>query len=255
MSTITLYVDRKSFIHDHVAPLTKVLYVVVSIAITYIVPELIFVLAVALLNGVLLAIGKVFRKILPILALSLILVISIIVVQGFFNPENQTELFSIGFLTFYKEGLSYAALLTLRVLNMIMSFGILILTTKHDELVEAMIKKGLSPKIGYVLLSVLQLIPQMQATMGKITDAQRSRGMETEGNLSVRIKAFFPLIGPVVLNSLNSTRERAIALEVRGFDTNFKKTFLNETREYKYQLTIQCLIWVALIIAIIWRIL
>ena len=30
----------------------------------------------------------------------------------------------------------------------------------------------------------------------------------------VRLKSFFPLIGPVVLNSLNDTKERAIALEV-----------------------------------------
>lgn len=200
-------------------------------------------------------IGRVFRKILPILALSILLIISIIIVQGFFHPENQTVLFSIGFLTFYKEGISYAALLTLRVMNMIMAFGVLILTTKHDELVESFIKKGLSPKIGYVLLSVLQLIPQMRATMGKITDAQASRGMETKGSLRVRTKAFFPLIVPVVLNTLNSTRERAIALEVRGFNTGIKKTFLNVAKEYKYQGIIQLILWLVLLATIVWRIL
>ena len=41
--------------------------------------------------------------------------------------------------------------------------------------------------------------------------------METEGNLLVRIKAFLPLISPVVMSALTATRERAIALEVRGF--------------------------------------
>ncbi|KXG44538.1 energy-coupling factor transporter transmembrane protein EcfT [Tepidibacillus infernus] len=254
MSSMTLYVEKDSVIHK-VAPLTKVLYVMVSIAITYIIPELEFVLSVAMTSLLILILGKVFRKILPALGLSMILIISIIVVQGFFHPENQTVLFSIGAVTFFKEGLSIAALITLRVMNMIMSFGILILTTKHDEMVEDMIKKGLSPKIGYVFLSVLQLIPQMRGTMEKITDAQRSRGMETEGNLLVRMKAFFPLIGPVVLNSLNSTRERAIALEVRGFNTGIKKTFLNETKKYSYQKTIQVILWTALIAAIVWRIL
>ncbi|MEH7384249.1 energy-coupling factor transporter transmembrane component T [Bacillus sp. JJ1521] len=255
MSTMTLYVDRKSFIHDKLAPLTKLLYVMVSIAITYIYPNLPFVVSVAIFSGIVLVVGKVFRKILPILALSMLLIISIIIVQGFFHPENETVLFSIGILTFYKEGLSYAALLTLRVMNMIMAFGILILTTKHDELVEVLIKKGLSPKIGYVLLSVLQLIPQMRATMGKITDAQAARGLETKGNLRVRMKAFFPLIVPVVLNSLNNTRERAIALEVRGFNTGIKKTFLNVAKEYHHQGLIQVILWVALIATIVWRIL
>lgn len=255
MSTMTLYADRDSVIHNHVSPLTKVLYVVVSIAITYIYPDLLFVLLVTIFSGLMLTLGKVFRRILPILAISIILIISIVIVQGFFNPENQTELFSIGFLTFYKEGISYAALLTFRVFNMIMAFGVLILTTRHDELVEAFIRKGLSPKIGYVLLSVLQLIPQMRATMGKIADAQASRGMETKGNLSVRLKAFFPLIGPVVLNSLNSTRERAIALEVRGFNTGIKKTFLNEAKEYHHQGFIQLILWLVLLGTIVWRIL
>ncbi|MBN6205357.1 energy-coupling factor transporter transmembrane protein EcfT, partial [Ralstonia pickettii] len=99
-----------------------------------------------------------------------------------------------------------------------------------------------------------QLIPQMRTTVSKITDAQRSRGMETEGNLLVRTKAFIPLIGPVVLNSLNDTRERAIALEMRGFNMKHKKTFLNETKFYRYQGIIQLLLIAALIGTIIWRI-
>src|SRR5699024_2548130 len=122
-----------------------------------------------------------------------------------------------------------------------------------DELVERLIKMGLSPKIGYVLLSVLQIIPQMRGTMGKITDAQRSRGMETEGNLFIRIKAFFPLIGPVVLNSLNDTRERAIALEMRGFNTKHKRTFLHATKNYNGQWIIQLVLCVAFAASILWR--
>lgn len=94
----------------------------------------------------------------------------------------------------------------------------------------------------------------MQATMGKITDAQRSRGMETEGNLSTRIQAFFPLIIPVVLNSLNDTRERAIALEIRGFGSKSARTFLNEKQEYPYKHILRGFILVGLIGAIVWRV-
>lgn len=202
---------------------------------------------------IVLAMGKVFRKVLPILGLSFLLILSIIIVQGFFNPENVTVLFEIGFVTFYAEGMQAASIFTLRILNMISSFGVLILTTRPDELVESLIRKGFSPRFGYVILSVLQLIPQMQATMGKITDAQRSRGMETEGNLWIRIKAFFPLIIPVVLNSLNETRERAIALEVRGFGSKSARTFLNTKKEYPYKNVLRSLFVLALVGAIVWR--
>lgn len=254
MNSMTLYVERDSIIHK-MDPLTKLLYVIVSIAATYILPIHEFVFVMTALTLLLLVMGKVFRKILPIIAISILLIISIIIVQGIFHPDNATVLFSIGSIAFYKEGLSYALLITLRVINMLSAFGVLILTTRPDELVERLIKKGMSPKIGYIFLSIFQLIPQMQATMGKITDAQRSRGMETEGNLFVRVKAFFPLLGPVVLNSLNDTRERAIALEMRGFNRKGEKTFLNKTLVYRYQRIIQLLLFIILIGTVIWRIL
>jgi len=250
---MTLFVDKKSVIHN-MDPLTKLMYVIVSVAITYILPIHAFVVTVTAISVLMLIIGKVFRKILPIMGVSIILIISLIIVQGAFHPENQTVLYSLGPFAFYKEGLAYGLLLTLRVINMLCAFGVLILTTKPDELVERLIKIGMSPKIGYVILSVLQIIPQMQATVGKITDAQRSRGMETEGNIFVRLKAFFPLIGPVVLNSLNDTRERAIALEMRGFNMTYKKTFLNETKFYRYQGIIQIGLILVFIGSIVWRI-
>ena len=84
-------------------------------------------------------------------------------------------------------------------------------------------KRGFSPRFGYIVTSVFQIIPQMMGTMNTIMDAQRSRGLETEGNLRTRGKAFLPLISPVVMSSLINTRERAIALEVRGFGAGKEK--------------------------------
>lgn len=253
MNTMTLYVDKDSIVH-RMDPLTKLLYVIVSIAVTYTIANHLFVMGVLLFSLLMLMVGKVFRKMVPIFGVSLILIISIIIVQGFFHPENETVLYEFWGLSLYKEGFSYALLLTMRVLNMLSAFGILILTTKPDELIERLVKKGVSPKIGYVFLSVLQIIPHMQQSMQTITDAQRSRGMETEGNVLVRIKAFFPLIGPVVLNAINDTRERAIALEVRGFNSPNKQTFLNEAIHYRFQGIVQIGFVLVLLASIVWRI-
>ena len=254
MKSMTLYVERNSAIHK-IDPLSKLLFAFISIAITYIISNFEVVLSVTLFSVFLLLIGKVFRKIIPIIGVSIMLIISIVIVQGLFHPESKTPIFELGIIVFYKEGLAYAFLLSMRVINMLCAFGVVILTTKPDELVEALIRKGMSPKIGYIFLSVLQIIPQMRATMGKITDAQRSRGMETEGSLWIRIKAFFPLIGPVVLNSLNDTRERAIALEIRGFSAKRKKTFLNEAKVYPYPQLIKVILVGVFVLAIGWRIL
>lgn len=247
------YTQKKSCI-DQIDPLSKLLFALVSIFITYLFSSIPITCFVLLISTVLLMVGHALRKLVPLLAISFTLLLSIIIVQGLTHPTNETPLLTIGSIIFYQEGLTFALLITLRVFNMLAAFGVLILTTKPDDLMESLMKQGMSPKISYVFLSVFQLIPQMRVTLGKITDAQRSRGMETEGSLMIRIKAFFPLIGPVVLSSLNMTKERAIALEVRGFSSKGKKTFLNEEKSYFYPKIIRCVLVILLIAVIVWRI-
>jgi energy-coupling factor transport system permease protein len=230
---LSLYVERDTLVHK-VNPVNKILYIIVAIAVPVILPYIPTGLAFIFTSIAVLLIGKVFKKVIPLVEFSLLILLSIFVIQGLFYTGNKIVAFNIGRLKFYKEGLMYALILSIRVINILLAFSILVLTTKPSDLIEAMVKKGLSPRFGYVLSSALQIIPQMMSTVGNIVDAQRSRGLETEGNLAVRIRAFFPLIGPVIMNSLLETRERAMALEVRAFNSKGKRTFLNERKETRY---------------------
>ncbi|MCM3743936.1 energy-coupling factor transporter transmembrane protein EcfT [Sporosarcina luteola] len=253
MNNMTLYVNRDSPVH-RVDPLTKLLFVFISITSTYISANHLAVFGILLFTFIILMTGNVFKSILPVIGVSFLLIASIIIVQGFFHPDRATVLFEIGPIAIYKEGFSIALLITLRVVNMVAAFGVLILTTKPDDLVEALLQKGLSPKFGYVLLSVLQIIPQMVALTGKITDAQRARGMETEGGIWMRFKSFLPLLGPVVLNSLTETRERSIALEIRGFNAKGNRTFLYERETYRYSMPLRIALIIFFLAVIVWRV-
>lgn len=253
MKALSLYQENDTIVHK-IDPLSKILYIAVAIAVPIIIPTKTVAIACMLFSMAILALGKVFKKVIPLISFSMLILISIVIIQGLFRAGNKTPLFHIGSLVFYKEGLIYALGICLRVINILCSFAILVLTTKPSDLIETLVRKGLSPRIGYVLSSVLQIIPEMTSTMGTILDAQRSRGMETEGKLIVRIKAFFPLIGPVVMNSLISTRERSMALEVRAFNSKRKKTFLNEQYINKYNLLIKIVLMLFVILAVIWRV-
>ncbi len=253
MKSLTLYSEQNTIIHK-INPMNKIMYIVVSILIPIIIPKITMGLIYLAISIFILLIGKVFKKVIPLLGFSSILLFSIILIQGLFKADNITPIFSVGNFIFYKEGLFYALKICIRVLNILCSFSILILTTKPSDLIEELVRKGLSPKIGYVLSSVLQIIPEMSSTMVTITDAQRSRGMETEGKLLTRIKAFFPLIGPVVMNSLVVTRERAMALEVRGFNSKIKKSFLNESQGSSYDSGIKWFLILSIVLALIWRV-
>jgi energy-coupling factor transporter transmembrane protein EcfT len=92
----------------------------------------------------------------------------------------------------------------------------------------ALTQHGLPASLTYIIVSTLQIIPQMQAKAGTIIDAQRSRGLETEGGLHRRIGALLPLVGPLVFGSLVDVEERAIAIEARGFKASRAKTSLLE---------------------------
>lgn len=253
LKALSLYQEKDTIVHK-IDAISKILYIITAIAVPIILPTKTVAFICMLVSISLLFIGKVFKKVIPLIGFSLIILLSIIIIQGLFMAGNKTVLFRIGSLAFYKEGLAYALKICLRVINILCAFSILILTTKPSELIESLVRRGLSPKFGYLLSSVLQIIPEMTSTMETIMDAQKSRGMEMEGKLSVRIKAFFPLIGPVVMNSLVATRERSMALEVRCFNSKNKKTFFNEEQSGSYNKFIKIGLVAVIILSIVWRV-
>ncbi len=253
MKEISLYEEKDTPIHA-LDPLTKILYILAAILVPALYGGRTAMAAFIAASIAVLLAGRVLRRTLPILSFSFIVLITVVIIQGLFRAGNTTVAFALGPVVFYREGLSFALGIGLNVVNILLSFSILVLTTRPSDLVEAMVRLGLSPKLGYVLASVFQIIPQMTATMGTITDAQRSRGMETEGSLLVRVKAFLPLIAPVVMNSLITTKERAIALEVRGFDSRREKTFLRERKARGRDKAVNALLAVLIVLALIGRV-
>lgn len=229
MKSISLFVDRNTFL-TRLHPFTKLSYILAVVSLPFMMGGLwMFGVCIAASLGLLTA-GGLLRKAFLLIAFSFTLIITVFLVHGLFHQGNQNVLAAFGPLLFYKEGLLYASKIGLNILNMLLSFAIFVLTTKPSVLVEVLEQSGFSPRFGYLIGSVFQIIPQMMGTMNTVMDAQRSRGMETEGSIFVRARAFIPLISPVVTSSLINTRERAIALEVRGFDSKGKKTFLSDRR-------------------------
>ncbi len=253
MKNISLYEDKDTFLH-HLHPNTKLLYIIVANLVPVLIGTHWVTTCFIILSFLFLLCGKVAQKSLPMLGFSFMILLTVIIIQGIFREGNVTPLYSFWGITFYREGLTFAVFVTLNVINILLSFAILVLTTKPSDMVEAFVQLGLSPKIGYVVSSVFQIIPHMSEKMATITDAQRSRGMETEGSLLIRLKAFVPLIAPVVMNSLIDTKERAIALEVRGFDLSVRKTFLHAQKRSKLDKMGQTLLFLVLILGILWRI-
>ena len=182
-----------------------------------------------------------------------ILIVIIFLIQIFFYPgsdilwKNQT-------FRITQEGVDKGISLCSRILVIGSALILFFLLTKVQDLVKALEDAGLSPTAAFVVLATLQIIPQMYAQALRIMDAQKSRGMENEGSLMLRAKAFVPVLGPLILQSIASTEERAITLEARGFLAKCKKTSLHKLPKGKLDKLLPPVFLLFLVVLIICRI-
>lgn len=226
---LSFYVKRDSFLH-RLNPLTKLTLVLSLILITFIspwywTPEILFALVILPLSGM----GKVNREffrafwriILPAAAF-------LFLMQAFFQPIGEQIIFKIWFLDITRESLLFALRNAMRIIVMVSSFTLFLLTTHPSELMSDLTRRGLPGQFAYVIISTLQIIPQMQAKAQTIIAAQRSRGLDTQSSYLRRVGSLFPLVGPLVFGSLVEVEERAIAIEARGFTSTHVKTSLHD---------------------------
>ncbi len=152
-----------------------------------------------------------------------VLCLIIFLIQGIFYPGEE-----VVFKIFTKEGVSGALFLISKIAPVTLILLYFFETTKIKDLVASLERIGLNKKVIYVVISTLQIIPQMSEELKTIKQAQNSRGIDTDGNLFNRLKTIIPLFTPLVLGSLERTEEQVLTLEARAFSSMSKKTMLYE---------------------------
>lgn len=212
----------------------------------------------ALFLGVILPLsvwGRIWRQMIrAVWKIVLPFAISVILIQGLFWGEG-TTLFHLGPFSVEKEGIVFAFISVGRITIVISSFLLLAMATRPDSLMSALSAIGLPGAITYIVVTTIQIIPRFQVKATIIIDAQRSRGLITEGNLPHRVRALLPLIMPLVLSSLVDVEERAIAIEARAFNSPGPKTSLmtiNDTSLQRLSRWIMLLLMLLLIGYRIW---
>lgn len=166
-----------------------------------------------------------FGKCIKALKAVAIIAVIILAVQTFLVPGGEL-LMKFGFITIYEKGLKTAISLSFMIMNIAGIFVWLFQTTENREIARAMEASGMNYKAAYVFTSTLQMIEILSKNSKTIMNAQKARGVETEGNILVRAKAFFPSLVPLILGAVISSEERVLTLEARGFSIQGEKTHL-----------------------------
>ena len=231
------YIEKDSFYHK-LNPLTKTVITVCAIILSFVLRNFTHNLILFSLVIPLALYSKMLKQVFkPVFSLWLIFVL-LFTIQGLFYPYRQTPLFELPFgLIVWKEGVLYAANISSRLLVMMVYGYLFVLTTHPGDLVSALRELRLPHRklefpysLGYLMISTMHMIPQTMAQMSTIIEAQRSRGLDIEGSVLNRLKAYVPLTGPLFLSSVQQAVERSVALEARGFSVDVKKTSYRKTR-------------------------
>ncbi|MGO5052926.1 energy-coupling factor transporter transmembrane component T family protein [Lachnospiraceae bacterium LCP25S3_G4] len=123
----------------------------------------------------------------------------------------------------------------LNIVSLVLAFSgafiLFIKTTPMEDLTYSLEKKGVSHVISFVILSSFQTISDLGNNAKIIMESQKARGIETEGNVFQRGKAYIPVMGPLVLNAISSTEEKSIAMDARAFSAPVEHTFLTDLPE------------------------
>jgi len=218
---MTAYYNRPTPIHD-LDPRVKIAWsVVVSIlAVVWQTPSLLGGLfALTLVPWFL--VRPPLARLRLLLVLVLTTVLGTMISQGFFyGIEPRTELFAVApGLSLCKEGLLYGAIVSLRLLSVMAAGTLVVFTTYPSDLILAMTKLQVPHSFAFMLTLALRFLPETIEQGKRILVAQQLRGAHGKGFVTA-VSRFRFLIVPLLVVSLRSARQVALAAEVRAYSSN-----------------------------------
>ncbi len=140
------------------------------------------------------------------------------------------------------EGIKSAALMTIRLIYLILGTSIMTLTTTPNQLTDGL-EKALMPlsksgipvhAIAMMMSIALRFIPILIEETDKIMKAQMARGADFEnGNLIQKVKNMIPLLVPLFVSAFRRADDLAMAMEARCYNGGEGRTKMKPLRYMK----------------------
>ena len=149
------------------------------------------------------------------------------------------EIYRIWQFVITQEGVDQGALISVRLMLLIILSTLLTFTTSPLKLTDAL-ESLLSPfkrlglpahELAMMMTIALRFIPTLISETDKIMKAQQSRGADfTTGNILKRLKNMVPILVPLFLSAFRRADELALAMEARCYRGGQGRTRMKELR-------------------------
>ncbi len=141
----------------------------------------------------------------------------------FYRSEEKLWVWGGGTLAIYSGAGTYAALMSLRFLNMLLSGLLFLSITSIEDFFGGMIVSGLPYPFAFAVSLSFRLVMVFMSNAFTIVEAQKVRGNDvTKGNIIKRIRAYIPLMAPLILTGIKKAETLTLALESKGFSPQNK---------------------------------
>jgi len=160
--------------------------------------------------------------------------IFLIVIQGLTYRGGDTPLIILGHLKLWeadlgvitKEGVWFGLVLCVRILVATSSLPLFVMTTPTSAIMTAMGKLRIPQTATFMFVSALSFTTLIFEMWGSIVDAQKLRAFDIDSMNFVKraVKAYIPIITPLILLLFRKANDFQIAMETKGFGAPVEPT-------------------------------
>jgi energy-coupling factor transporter transmembrane protein EcfT len=112
-----------------------------------------------------------------------------------------------------------------RIAALTLGFSLLLWTTEPGDAIAGFARLGLPFELGFAAVMAMQYVVTFKSSYLQILDAQQSRGLTWPRRNPIRaVRAFFPVLVPLIISALRSADNLSVALQSRGFGGKVKRT-------------------------------
>jgi len=179
----------------------------------------------------------------------------LLLIQGFTYRGGHTPLITLGHLKLWEadlgvitvEGVWFGLVLCVRILVATSSLPLFVMTTPASAIMTALGKLRVPQTATFMFISALSFTSLIFEMWGSIVEAQKLRAFDIDSmNLVKRaVKAYVPIITPLILLLFRRANDFQIAMETKGFGAPVKPTEIEvvSARLADY-------LWLALVLAV-----
>lgn len=159
------------------------------------------------------------------------IILTVILFQVVFRSEGEI-LWSYGIVQITTVGISYGIITALRLLLIVIIAGVLFDVPYYEYLL-AFKQWRIPYEISFLVATVIHLLPIFNTHFEQRREALLLRGIELRKlPLAKRPAAYLTLLFPIVANTINEVRSRAISLELRAFRISPHRSSLYSSKLY-----------------------